>query len=107
MRALWVHDHPFVRLPHGAVASRGKFPAIAWERYLEVFNDLTVVGRDGGAHVGAHQVDMSSREGVRHVLLQAIHSPRGLISNLSARSEEHTSELQSRGHLVCRLLLEK
>src|SRR5439155_27337373 len=25
----------------------------------------------------------------------------------STRSEEHTSELQSRGHLVCRLLLEK
>src|SRR5690625_1126917 len=25
----------------------------------------------------------------------------------AARSEEHTSELQSRGHLVCRLLLEK
>src|SRR5690625_6486616 len=25
----------------------------------------------------------------------------------SRRSEEHTSELQSRGHLVCRLLLEK
>src|SRR5690625_6647178 len=29
-------------------------------------------------------------------------------SNLKVpRSEEHTSELQSRGHLVCRLLLEK
>src|SRR5690625_6326727 len=26
---------------------------------------------------------------------------------LDSRSEEHTSELQSRGHLVCRLLLEK
>src|SRR5690625_5639707 len=26
---------------------------------------------------------------------------------MSFRSEEHTSELQSRGHLVCRLLLEK
>src|SRR6266508_4518680 len=26
---------------------------------------------------------------------------------LLTRSEEHTSELQSRGHLVCRLLLEK
>src|SRR5690625_6828424 len=25
----------------------------------------------------------------------------------TGRSEEHTSELQSRGHLVCRLLLEK
>src|SRR5690625_5787893 len=31
------------------------------------------------------------------------------ISDISdtLRSEEHTSELQSRGHLVCRLLLEK
>src|SRR5690625_6447131 len=28
-------------------------------------------------------------------------------SHSKGRSEEHTSELQSRGHLVCRLLLEK
>src|SRR5690625_5600680 len=28
-------------------------------------------------------------------------------TNEDGRSEEHTSELQSRGHLVCRLLLEK
>src|SRR5690625_5998015 len=28
-------------------------------------------------------------------------------ADFSGRSEEHTSELQSRGHLVCRLLLEK
>src|SRR5439155_19123188 len=44
------------------------------------------------------------------------HRPRGPIFSFLARprsafseirSEEHTSELQSRGHLVCRLLLEK
>src|SRR5439155_20028523 len=29
------------------------------------------------------------------------------VERLAYRSEEHTSELQSRGHLVCRLLLEK
>src|SRR5690625_6254687 len=29
------------------------------------------------------------------------------LANSKKRSEEHTSELQSRGHLVCRLLLEK
>src|SRR5690625_894989 len=29
-----------------------------------------------------------------------------VLANESVRSEEHTSELQSRGHLVCRLLLE-
>src|SRR5690625_3624775 len=43
---------------------------------------------------------VASMEGTRPVLveIQALISPR---------SEEHTSELQSRGHLVCRLLLEK
>src|SRR5690625_6218123 len=30
-----------------------------------------------------------------------------MINETYSRSEEHTSELQSRGHLVCRLLLEK
>src|SRR5207253_9394584 len=33
--------------------------------------------------------------------------PRDRQSGPEHRSEEHTSELQSRGHLVCRLLLEK
>src|SRR5439155_13219187 len=37
------------------------------------------------------------------VLFEALHVTR----RLQDRSEEHTSELQSRGHLVCRLLLEK
>src|SRR5690625_6172432 len=30
-----------------------------------------------------------------------------ILTAIRDRSEEHTSELQSRGHLVCRLLLEK
>src|SRR5690625_375337 len=34
------------------------------------------------------------------------HHP-GRFVYIKDRSEEHTSELQSRGHLVCRLLLEK
>src|SRR5258708_17918792 len=41
----------------------------------------------------------------------ALHSPStGIIDShalMLARSEEHTSELQSPDHLVCRLLLEK
>src|SRR5690625_5421553 len=43
----------------------------------------------------------------------ALHNVYGVDLNPTAvelaevRSEEHTSELQSRGHLVCRLLLEK
>src|SRR5690625_5809699 len=41
-----------------------------------------------------------------HLILKTLHFPPRE-DNLYMRSEEHTSELQSRGHLVCRLLLEK
>src|SRR2546429_4498911 len=40
--------------------------------------------------------------------IAGVFDPNGLTCPLlSSRSEEHTSELQSRLHLVCRLLLEK
>src|SRR2546422_3186128 len=37
----------------------------------------------------------------------SLRSLAGQLNGLQRRSEEHTSELQSRLHLVCRLLLEK
>src|SRR2546429_5613873 len=47
-----------------------------------------------------------------HAIFQRNHLPVGLVAAQAfvqgtKRSEEHTSELQSRLHLVCRLLLEK
>src|SRR2546429_9911952 len=49
------------------------------------------------------------RDGAARDLLRAAHADlrRGRLHVLPLRSEEHTSELQSRLHLVCRLLLEK
>src|SRR3989442_7235072 len=69
------------------------------------------VERGKGDEAGAGQArgrggeEDSSRHGlVGHVrYLVAVHP--GVAG--SSRSEEHTSELQSRPHLVCRLLLEK
>src|SRR5258708_22404116 len=40
-------------------------------------------------------------------LLLADYTRRGFVDGQQQRSEEHTSELQSPDHLVCRLLLEK
>src|SRR5690625_6958034 len=50
----------------------------------------------------------------KHVAFESDFTP-GIVETIRSnefcfpgpRSEEHTSELQSRGHLVCRLLLEK
>src|SRR5947208_9232089 len=56
----------------------------------------------------------TSTSGSRHKPRTAIWTRRGGFARLSwgrgaaaCRSEEHTSELQSPDHLVCRLLLEK
>src|SRR5436853_3352368 len=53
----------------------------------------------------------SARRAVRVVGGDAVSSLRarreGRAAELARRSEEHTSELQSLRHLVCRLLLEK
>src|SRR2546421_6992787 len=48
--------------------------------------------------------------GGRHLAISELHPwapPTGQEAALQRRSEEHTSELQSRSDLVCRLLLEK
>src|SRR2546422_6999735 len=60
--------------------------------------------------VSAHQRSLSHAVSVRYARHANLPAHRGDVcrqSIESARSEEHTSELQSRLHLVCRLLLEK
>src|SRR2546429_4943917 len=75
------------------------------------------------ARVVQHAIELdfqTSRRGQQSVqgdllVLVALGQGQGLLVHLlhpqreacGARSEEHTSELQSRLHLVCRLLLEK
>src|SRR5439155_19664586 len=49
----------------------------------------------------------ASTEGDRAPSSRTDRPGRGRWNIGRTRSEEHTSELQSRGHLVCRLLLEK
>src|SRR2546422_7126459 len=44
-------------------------------------------------------------EGIEVILVTAVKTVRTAVAAMKLRSEEHTSELQSRLHLVCRLLL--
>src|SRR3989449_7221708 len=73
------------------------------------------------AHLRPRTNVIAAATRVRHTVAQAIHrflhehgffwvnTPiiTGVLTQKKPRSEEHTSELQSRLHLVCRLLLEK
>src|SRR5690625_5563851 len=64
------------------------------------FDMLVVGGGPGGASAAIY----GARKGLRTGIVAERFGGQILDT---ARSEEHTSELQSRGQLVCRLLLEK
>src|SRR5690625_6342768 len=66
-------------------------------RIEKIFDELAVLLEGTPAGTDLARTDLDELE----QRLEALHRDR------EDRSEEHTSELQSRGHLVCRLLLEK
>src|SRR3712207_9023770 len=69
----------------------------------------TTLFRSGRAPIGAVNPQSHALAEALESDLVRIHDGRLTLSHplLAARSEEHTSELQSRQYLVCRLLLEK
>src|SRR3712207_7327049 len=68
-------------------------------------------GRQRGQPRRGRQQRGHQRRGVQHLLEVVQHQQELLVAQVGpeglGRSEEHTSELQSRQYLVCRLLLEK
>src|SRR2546422_11403790 len=64
--------------------------------------------RDGYERVLSHVHGRLGRRGARRIgLTGPPGAGKSTLAERLVRSEEHTSELQSRLHLVCRLLLEK
>src|SRR5262245_769608 len=80
--------------------------------FIEIFHGW-IQATDGVYHDVADYSHMQAGPGIVLVAADANLSidetggRRGLLYSQKARSEEHTSELQSLRHLVCRLLLEK
>jgi glycosyltransferase involved in cell wall biosynthesis len=66
MKAMFVHEHKFVRDENGCYFSSGQFPYRLWRRYLEVFDELVVVGRLRTLRAGetVRMLDQSSGPGV-------------------------------------------
>src|SRR5690554_7784686 len=80
--------------------------------YTTLFRSWTgVAGRahheSGQPMTPAHLLHVGSVTKIYTAALVMDLAVQGLLGLDDPRSEEHTSELQSRPHLVCRLLLEK
>ena len=72
MRLLFVHDHRFYCDESGAVLTSGSLPAPVWDRYLEHFTALRVMGRDGGLAPAGSNFALSSRSGVTFDLISGV-----------------------------------
>src|SRR3989449_3968043 len=82
--------------------------------YTTLFRSLGLLEADlaDDPHRGDVRLLEQAGRGLRHVLLLRAEAELERVVAVGVlgpdpRSEEHTSELQSRLHLVCRLLLEK
>src|SRR5438445_5116408 len=78
------------------------------DHFFDAFGKFGAISR---SHTGAWLAEVVSRAASQKVeyleLILNLDRGRGLALGTQLRSEEHTSELQSRQYLVCRLLLEK
>src|SRR3712207_7623573 len=72
--------------------------------YTTLFRSAAAQARELVDTEGQRAPQASSAVGVRHGPVEEVGL---LVGQRRLRSEEHTSELQSRQYLVCRLLLEK
>src|SRR5258707_1623830 len=85
-----------------------------------LFPYTTLFRSESGGHgVAAIRICQADRDGIGGGKRRHVHQPvvvevtecrrtgHATVFETSTRSEEHTSELQSRQYLVCRLLLEK
>src|SRR5690625_202865 len=70
-------------------------------------NGSNLIVKDGGIRGIILNLTNLDKIETNGTVMVAGSGARIIDASREARSEEHTSELQSRGHLVCRLLLEK
>src|SRR3989442_7663372 len=80
---------------------------------LSLHDALPILGGTAAAIFAKHRISLDAIHACRPPASHRFQLPEHFIESLAEirqhviRSEEHTSELQSRPHLVCRLLLEK
>src|SRR5690625_6885307 len=101
MRTTTIIDHSkFIEISNYEKAIKGK--SARNHMKMEMLGSIIDVIGDKWA-----RMSKDTKSALEYICFLAIERGFTYAGSEHVRSEEHTSELQSRGHIICRLLLEK
>jgi glycosyltransferase involved in cell wall biosynthesis len=103
MRLLFAHDHRFFRGPAGEMYTSGSFPAQAWDRYIEHFDHIDIIARDGGAIGEPKDLARSDREGVSFQFLPNLSTAKRLVIRSAQLEDRMRSAVAAADAVVARL----
>src|SRR5699024_12642608 len=99
--------HPLPPLPPLPSSPTRRSSDLAWNHRHSALHAAYQQGIPGKDRLQPDPLCVPRPAGRQHFLLDSEKAKDQKVSTYFVRSEEHTSELQSRFDLVCRLLLEK
>lgn len=103
MRLLFAHDHRFQRGPNGELYTLGSFPASFWDRYLDHFDEVSVVARDGGEAPVGTRLSRADRSAVTFEFLPNLSGLRQLVFGSSEADDRMNSAVRASDVVVARL----
>lgn len=103
MRLLFAHDHRLLRRSSGEFYTSGAFPASVWDRFLDNFDRVDVLMRDGGEVFEDLQLARTDRDRVSFQFLPSLASPRQLVFRSPELEDQMRSAVMSADAVVARL----
>ncbi|MEQ8476362.1 glycosyltransferase [Fulvivirga sp.] len=106
MKAIFVYDHNYLKSDEGIIYSSGAFNSSSWERYLEHFDQLTVIGHNVDFDQDLRRYNVVSHPKVSFRFFKPIKSLKSFVINLFKNDKSLKELVKSHDALIVRIYSE-
>lgn len=105
MHVVWAHDHTFYFNESGKFYSGGKLPYAVWERYLSVFDRVTVAcrGQKTGPNADMKGKTLSSGPNVDFLVLPSLSNPVNKLTKRGYVEQSLTEVIRAADAVIARM----